>query len=79
MEILNTERPSKLHYWFKSYGDYAEWVNFAHWWSFIGKGLCLQPAQQACLDKLPKWTPTPMEMKPIFLKFRYFPKSLPNT
>jgi hypothetical protein len=20
----------------------------AYWWSFIGKGLCLQPAQQAC-------------------------------
>jgi hypothetical protein len=25
----------------------AEWVDFAHWWSFIGKGLLLQPAQQA--------------------------------
>ena len=26
----------------------GEWVDFAHWWSCIGKGLCLQPAQQAC-------------------------------
>ena len=33
----------------KSYGDFAEWVDFAYWWSFIGKGLRLQPAQQACL------------------------------
>ena len=44
-----SRRVSKLHYWFKSYGDFAEWVDFAHWWRFIGKGLRLQPAQQACL------------------------------
>ena len=30
------------------YGDLAERVDFAHWWSLIGKGLHLQPAQQAC-------------------------------
>ena len=36
-------------YWFKSYGDFAEWVDFVYWWSCIGKGLRLQPAQQACL------------------------------
>ena len=41
-------RASKSHYWLKSYGDFAEWVDFAHWWSFIGKGLRLQPVQQAC-------------------------------
>ena len=22
-----------------SYGDFAEWVNFAYWWSFSGEGL----------------------------------------
>ena len=37
-----------MHYWFKSYGNFAEWVDFAHWLGFIGKGLRLQPAQQAC-------------------------------
>jgi hypothetical protein len=26
----------------------AERVDFAYWWSFIGKGLRLQAAQQAC-------------------------------
>ena len=41
-----SQRASKLNYWFKSYGDFAEWVNFACWWRCIGKGL--QPAQQAC-------------------------------
>ena len=41
-------KKSKLYYWFKSYGDFAEWVDFAYWWSCIGKGLRLQPAQQAC-------------------------------
>ena len=27
---------------------FTEGVDLAHWWSFIGKGLRLQPAQQAC-------------------------------
>ena len=31
---------------FKSYGNFAEWVDFAYWWCCIGKGLCLQPVQQ---------------------------------
>ena len=37
-------RASKLLYWFKSHGDFGKWVDFAYWWSFIGKGLGLQPA-----------------------------------
>ena len=33
-------RASKLLvHWFKSYGNFAEWVDFAYWWSCIGKGL----------------------------------------
>ena len=47
-----SRRASKLHNWFKSYGDFAEGVDFPNWWSFNGKGLLLQPAQQACF--LPK-------------------------
>ena len=35
---------------FKSYGHFSEGLDFAYWWSFIGKGLRLQPAQQACFD-----------------------------
>ena len=46
MEIPNPEG----HYWFNSVSNFAEWVDFAHWWSFFGNGLRLQPAQQACLD-----------------------------
>ena len=34
----------------KGYCIFAEWVDFAYWWSCIGKGLCLQPAQQACFE-----------------------------
>ena len=49
-----SQKVSKLHYWFKSYGDFAEWVNFAYWRSFIGKGLLLQPAQQACFVTIKK-------------------------
>ena len=48
LENFKYQRASKLHHWFKSYGDFAKWVDFAHWWSFIGKSEHLQPAQQAC-------------------------------
>ena len=34
-----TRRAFKLHYWFKSNGDFAEWGYFAYWLSCIGKGL----------------------------------------
>jgi hypothetical protein len=44
-EILNLEGHPN---WFKSYCTFAEWVDFAYWWNCIGKGLHLQPAQQAC-------------------------------
>ena len=36
------------HHWFKRKSNFAEWVDFAYWWSCIWKGLRLQPAQQAC-------------------------------
>ena len=39
---------SKSHHLFKSYGNFAEWVDFAYWWGFIKKGLHMQPAQKAC-------------------------------
>ena len=42
-----SQRASKSYYWFKSYGDFDERGDFAYWWSCIGKGLRLQPAQQA--------------------------------
>ena len=38
----------KSHHWFKSYGHFIEGVDLVYWWSFIGKGLRLQLAQQAC-------------------------------
>ena len=28
-----------MHHWFKSYGDFAENVDFDYWWSCIRKGL----------------------------------------
>ena len=30
---------SKLHHWFKSHDDFAEWVDFAYWWSCIGSAI----------------------------------------
>ena len=30
---------SNLHDWLKSYGDFAAWVDYAYWWSCIGKVL----------------------------------------
>ena len=32
-------RASKLLYWFKSYGHFAAWADFAYRWSCIRKGL----------------------------------------
>ena len=29
---------STLHYWFKSYGNFAKLVDFAYWWSFSSEG-----------------------------------------
>ena len=52
-------RASKSLFWLQSYGDFAKWVDFAYWWSCIGTGLRLQPAQQACLQD------TPIRAEPI--------------
>ena len=30
------------HYWFKSYNNFGEWLDFAYWWSFSGVGQGLQ-------------------------------------
>ena len=35
---------SKSHHWFKSYGNFAEWVDFAYWWSFSGGGSAINGA-----------------------------------
>ena len=35
-------RASKLHYWFKSYGNFAEWI--AYWRSFSGGGSAINGA-----------------------------------
>ena len=32
--VSKSERASKLHYWYKSYGDFSERVDFSNWWSF---------------------------------------------
>ena len=48
IELSKSRRASKSHHWFQSYGHVTKGVDLAYWWSFIGKGLCLQPAQQAC-------------------------------
>ena len=39
------------HQWFRSNGNFTEGVDMAYWWSCIGKGLRLQTAQQAYLNK----------------------------
>ena len=44
-----------MHHWFKSYSQFAGAVDFAYWWSCIGKGQSLQPLQalqQACFLEL---------------------------
>ena len=60
-------RASKPLYRFKSYGNFAERVNFAYWWSCIGKGLRLQ----ACLISV--YFVGPWPPSPIFLYMLWFP------
>ena len=38
LENSKYQSASKLHHWFKSYGDFDKWVDFAYWWSFSGEG-----------------------------------------
>ena len=52
-ELSKSWRASKSHQWFKSYGHFTEGVDFVYRWSCIGKGLRLQPAQQACFNIVP--------------------------
>ena len=47
-EILNPEVHQKSHNLFKSYGDFAEWVDMPFGGASVVKGLRLQPAQQVC-------------------------------
>ena len=33
-----------MHYWFRSYGNFAEWIDFAYWWSFSAGGSAIDGA-----------------------------------
>ena len=50
MVIKNFLNPEGHQNPISGYGHFTERVNLAYWWSFIGMGLRLQPAQQACYD-----------------------------
>ena len=39
-----SRRASKSHYWCRSYGNFAELVDFAYWWSFSGGGSAIKGA-----------------------------------
>ena len=47
LEHCKSQRASKSLLWFKSSSHFTEGVDWAYWWSCIGKGLRLQPAQKA--------------------------------
>ena len=42
---------SKSHYWFKSYGDFAEWMDFAYWWGFNSGGSAINGATPSSLSR----------------------------
>ena len=39
-----SQRPFKLHYWFRSFGNFAESVIFTFWWSFSSRGSAMNGA-----------------------------------
>ena len=46
--LSKSQGTSTLHFWFKCQCGFCEMVDLSYWWSFIGKGLLLQPAHQGC-------------------------------
>ena len=40
-----------MHYWFKSYGDFAEWVDFDYWWIFSGGGSAVHRATLSSFNR----------------------------
>ena len=44
LETLNLERAPKSHYWFKSYGDFTEWMDLAYCLSFSDGGSVINGA-----------------------------------
>ena len=44
--ILNLKGYNKSHHWFIIHSDLPERVDFAYWWSLVGK-VCAQPAKHA--------------------------------
>ena len=47
---FKSPRASKSHYWFKRYGNFAEWMDFAYWWSFSGGGPVINWATPSSLE-----------------------------
>ena len=52
-EILNPEGQQNR----KNYGDFAEWVDFAYWWSFIGEGSAINGATPSSLTRTRQGSP----------------------
>ena len=44
-----SQTASKSPYWFKSYGNFAEWVDLAFCWNFIGGGSAMNGATLSSL------------------------------
>ena len=40
-----------MHHWFKSYGDFAEWLDLAYQVSFSGGGFAINGATQSGLEE----------------------------
>ena len=49
--VSKSQRASKSHNWFKSYGEFEEWVDFAYRWSFIGGGSAINGANPSSFSK----------------------------
>ena len=54
LEDSKSRMASKLHNWFKSNGNFAEWVDRVHWWSFSGGGSAINGATPSILNILAK-------------------------
>ena len=65
LEDSKSRRAFKSQYWFESYGNFAELVDLAYWWSFSGEG----SASAACAAGLFIISVAFLCLKTLFLDF----------
>ena len=78
--IIFSKRASKYHYWFKSNGEFAEWVDFSYLWSFSGGGYSINGASPSSfITQIQKMAYNSYKIYSIFFFKRKTPAKIVTT